>query len=158
MPAGTFVNYNNFFAKTWDGTLQLNQLATRSYKLALFTSASNAADLTVNTFSLLTNELAAQNGYTAGGFALAGVTSSASGARNFVLRANNIQIQATGGNLVFRHAVVYDTASGILVAVAPVNFVSGSALDLTITANNFWIADLSTSPNGFINYGAPVSV
>lgn len=151
MAGEKFLTFNNFIAKTWDGTIPMNLLQSRSYKLALFTGASNAADLTVTTFANLTNEISATNGYTAGGFAVSGLNVTSPSAGQFLLRAADVQIQAVGGSLVFRHAVIYDTVSGIVCFTSPVNLVGGTPTDLTVTTNNYFISQLS---NGFMLYRA----
>ena len=151
MAGEKFLVFNNFISKTWDGTSLMAGLPTRSYKLALYSGASNANDLTQTVIGNITNEIAAQNGYTAGGIALTGLTVTSPAAGQFLLRAADVQIQAVGGNLVFRHAVIYDTVTGIVCFTSPVNLVSGSPTDLTITQNNYYIAQLST---GFMLYRA----
>jgi len=151
MAGEKFKTFNQLIVKTWDATIPMNQLQSRSYKLALFTGGSNAADLTVALFSSLTGEVAAQNGYTAGGIAVSGLNVTSPAPGQYLIRATDVQIQAVGGNLTFRHAVIYDTVTGVPCFTSPVNIVSGAAADLVITANNYYIAQLST---GFMMYAA----
>jgi energy-converting hydrogenase Eha subunit E len=152
MAEGKLLAGNNFIAKTWDGTILMSTIPSRSYKMALYTGASNAADLTQTVIGNLTNEVAAQNGYVAGGFAITGLTVTSPAAGQFLLKATNLQIQATGGSLVFRHVVIYDNTTGIICYTSASNLISGVATDLTITANNYFVADLTT--NGMMLYRA----
>lgn len=82
-------------------------LSSDTLMLALFTSASNANDRTKSLYGDLTDELANANGYTTGGFALSSVTLTQSGA-TVKLASADLTIAASGGNLVFRYAVIYD--------------------------------------------------
>jgi len=151
MAGEKFKVFNSLMVKTFDNTIPMNTLQSRSYKLALFTGAGNASDLTIATFGSLTGEIAAQNGYPAGGIAITGLTVTQPVAGQYLIRGVDAQIQAVGGNLVFRHAVIYDTATGACCFTSPVNIVGGTAADLTVTQNNYYIALLSA---GFLLYAA----
>lgn len=87
------------------------QLGTHTFKAALTNTAPTQG--TDDTFSDIT-EIAAGNGYTAGGVTLAGVSFAETGAGTGVWRftANDFSWTASGGAIAtFRYVVVYDDSS-----------------------------------------------
>lgn len=105
MAASAWAFYEMFREYMADGTIDLD---TNSFDLHLYTSASNAATLTVSTATQLTNELASGNGYSQSGKALTSVTwatGASGGARRF--DCADVIFTATGGNLTnIRYAVI----------------------------------------------------
>lgn len=101
--------YDSFMKNVAD---DLVSLSTDTLKVALFTSTSNAEDLTNVEFADLTNEVAATNGYTSGGEILAGKTiTEVAGVTT--LNGTDFNITATGGSIIARFAVIYsDTSVG----------------------------------------------
>jgi hypothetical protein len=143
MAADALVFYDSFFEAVADGTMDLD---TDTFHVALFTATYTPA-AGDTTFSALTNEVANGNGYTTGGEALAGVSwSQTSGTATF--DANDTAWSASGGDLVFRHAVLYDQSVGgandligyILVDNAPANttIVDGTTLTLQWNASGIF--------------------
>ncbi len=78
---------------------------TDTIRMALFTSASNAATLSNTDFGDLTNEVSG-NGYTAGGETLANTSITLVG-DTVEFRSDPVTFNATGGNIVARFAVIY---------------------------------------------------
>lgn len=104
MAASAWRIYDSFTEDVAKGVIDLD---SHSFKLALFTSASDANDDTETAYGGLGSEVANGNGYTTGGIALSGVTVTRSGdvtTFDFV----DPQFTASGGNIVFRFAVIYD--------------------------------------------------
>lgn len=106
MAAQAWQLYNQF--KETIGLKELD-LNTDTIKMALFLSTSNCANVALATahYATLTNELANGNGYTTAGEALTGVSYSETGG-TATLTSNPASWTASGGNLVFRFAVLYD--------------------------------------------------
>jgi hypothetical protein len=107
MPAGKFKLYHSAKEFLGDGTIDLD---SHEFKVALFTSASNANTLSLEQFSELTNEIAAVNGYTAGGQVLTNVTwNRVSGTVFFDF--DDPVWTADSGPLTARFAVVYNNTN-----------------------------------------------
>lgn len=85
-------------------------LATDTLKIAL---SNTAPDLAAEAVFADITEIAAGNGYTAGGFALAGKTYTETGGVG-MLDANDLVITASGGTMGdFRYVILFDdTAAG----------------------------------------------
>lgn len=142
MAAQAWQIYNEFKATLGLKALNLN---TDAMKMALFTSASNAANVALVTaqYATLTNELANGNGYTTGGFTLGSVSySQTAGTAHFVV--GTATWTASGGNLVFRFAVIYDNTatnkdlicySTLDNTPADVTITDGTTLNVTINAS-----------------------
>lgn len=103
MAAGKWKVYDSAKEYIGDGTIDLDNDV---FKIALFSSASNANTLTNSTFASLTNELSG-NGYTSGGNTLSNVTWTRSSSTT-TFDADNSEFLASGGSLVARYAVIYD--------------------------------------------------
>ena len=71
MAATAWQLYNDGKRFIGNGTITLG---AGSFKMALFTSASNASTFTLSTFASLTNQIAATGGYVSGGKALVPAT------------------------------------------------------------------------------------
>ena len=94
---------------------KLIDLSSANIKCALFTSSSNANSNSVSpaTYATLTNELPTANGYTVGGVAVTSSWTNASGVETFSV--SNPTWTPTGGGIVARYAVLYDSVSGYLI-------------------------------------------
>lgn len=119
-------------------------------KLALFTSASNCATLTNVDFADLTNEVAAVNGYVAGGVAITGKALTLVG-DNIQFQGSKASFTAAGGSITARFAVLYsDTPTNkTLLSVSllddtPANVVinDGITFDATPAATGWFIDDI----------------
>jgi hypothetical protein len=131
MPAGKWKLYNSAKQNIGDGTTDLN---SHSFKIALFTSASDANTLTETVYSGLTNEVAGANGYTTGGQTLAGVTwSQTGGVATF--DATDVTWTASGGSITARFAVIYDDTAATKPLVC-VCLLDTAPADVTATAGN----------------------
>jgi hypothetical protein len=84
MAAGAWTFYNIARKKLADGTFDLD---TNTFRMSLYTSASNAATLTLSTRTSVTSEVTEANGYSSSGKPLASVT-WATGASAKVYRFN----------------------------------------------------------------------
>jgi hypothetical protein len=102
---------------------------------ALYTSTL-VPDLAVQeVLADLAGEVAALNGYTAGGIALTTVTWAEDGAGGMILNAADTVFTATGGSITARYAVVYNatpTAKPLLCYV----LLDTTPADVTVTAGN----------------------
>lgn len=95
--------FNAFKETAFEGM----NLGTDTFKIAL----TNTAPVAGNTVLGDITEISAGNGYTAGGMAVAGVTSAqTSGAYKFSF--NDVTLTAAGGSIgPFRYAVLYDVTT-----------------------------------------------
>ena len=84
MAAGAWTFYNIARKKLADGSFDLD---TNAFRMSLYTSASNAATLTLSTRTSVTSEVTEANGYSSSGKPLASVT-WATGASAKVYRFN----------------------------------------------------------------------
>ncbi len=128
-----------------DGTFDLD--APSSWKMALFTSASNADSLgTITKYGDLTGEVAQANGYTTGGVALttASWTQSA-GTATFTV--SNAVWTASGGPITARFAVIYwnGTLNGVVNPVLCVCLLDATPADVTATDGNTLTVQINAS-------------
>ena len=106
--------YNKFNAFVADVCNKVHDLATDSCKIML----TNTAPVATNAVKADITDIAAGNGYTAGG-AAAGSPSSTQTSGTETFSANNVTFTASGGTIgPFRYAVIYNStaASGNLIA------------------------------------------
>lgn len=103
-------------------------LGTDSFKVALFLSTSNIGSGST-TFSALTNEHAAANGYTAGGIA---TTLSLSGTTTVTAAFTQTQWTASGGSIVARFGVLYEVSGRVLAYF----LLDSTPADVTVTVGN----------------------
>lgn len=103
--------------------------ASSTFKIALFASTSNISSSST-TYSGLTNELSTANGYTSGGQA---ITLTPSGTTSVTLTPSTNEVwTASGGSIVARFAVIYQT-SGDVVAYC---LLDNTPADVTVTTGN----------------------
>ena len=108
MAAGAWTFYNIAKKKLADGTMDLD---TNTFRMSLYTSASNAATLTLSTRTSVTSEVTEANGYSSSGKALTGVTWAA-GASAKVFRWNAAALvwTAAGGSIgPIKFAVIWQS-------------------------------------------------
>ncbi|MCH8201288.1 MAG: hypothetical protein IIB85_05135 [Chloroflexi bacterium] len=122
-----------------DATIVLD---TDSFKMALFLSTSDISD-TEETFSGITNEHAAANGYSAGGIAL--TTLTITGTTSIICDTSTNPVwTASGGPIIARYAVIYEVAGNILCwtvldnGPADVTATDGNTLTVTINAGGIF--------------------
>ena len=102
MTAGAISTYDKWPLFNSNGTIQ----SGHTFKAALFQTSSNAATLTHDRLSDLTNELAAANGYTAGGITLANFTVTES-AGVTIYDCDDFDFIPSGGDLTALYCVIY---------------------------------------------------
>lgn len=113
-------------------------------KMALFTSSSNLS-ATSTTFAGVTNEVAAANGYTAGGIS---VTMTATGTTTVaVTLVSNPVWTASGGSITARFAAIYEVSGNVLcfctLDSTPADVVTGSGNTLTIVPSGSGVISLA---------------
>jgi len=134
MSAQAFKVYN--LAKKKLGQALLN-LSTGNFRVGLYTSASNAATLTLGTLASLTSEVTEANGYSSSGKACATrVWTVGASAKSYKFDFDDIIFTATGGTIPsIKFAVIWASGASAgarhLVAVA-----SLTSTQFTLSANN----------------------
>jgi hypothetical protein len=111
-----------------------------TFKMALFTSAGNASNPTQTTYGSLTGELPTANGYTVGGVTLTGVSLTQATA-TVTWATGNATWTASGGSLVFRYAVIYDSTTGDVICWA---LLDNTPADITVTSGNSFTVQINT--------------
>jgi hypothetical protein len=109
MAVGQWTFYNMFREYMADGTLDLD---TTGWRIALFTSASNANTATLSIYNQINNEVASVTGYSTSGKTLSGVTwitGASAGVRRWDATATVWTATASPIANV-RHAVIYKSA------------------------------------------------
>ena len=133
MAADAWVLYNKAIEYIGDGT---HDLDTHTFKIALFTSTYVPA-LTDTSYAALSGELAGSFGYTTGGETLAGVTwTEAAGVVTF--DATNPSWIASGGDLVFRYAVIYNSTDAGT-ALLCYSLLDNTPADITVTDGSQYV-------------------
>ena len=136
MAVGAYTFYNTFRKKLGAKLLALN---SDVFKVALFTSASNAATLTLSTLGSVTNEIAATGGYVAKGRNMVnpGWTVGAS-AKQWKFKGSAPIFTANGGPLTnVKFAVIVDDSVGASAGLRPlVCFSQLSTGQFTISTGN----------------------
>ena len=146
MAASAWAFYNQFKMFLADGTIDLDN---DTFRLGLYTSASNAATATLSTRGQITNEVANGNGYTTGGKTLSAVTwatGASAGEMRFDCTAKIFS--ASGGSIAnVRYAVVYDESTGASAGNRKICFYSAlSTAQFTVTDGN--TLTITPSANG----------
>jgi hypothetical protein len=106
MAAGAWTVYNEALKYLMTGDIDLD---SATFRMSLFTSASNAATATLSTISEVTNEVSEANGYSSSGKALTGVTwAQGASAREMRFDCTALVWTATGGAIAaVKHAVIW---------------------------------------------------
>jgi len=145
MAAGPWVLHDKAKLYMQDGTVDLD---THTLKVALFTSASNVATTSVDGLAAATNQVAAGNGYTTGGWTVTGAAlSEASGTVKF--DSNDPAWTASGGSITAKYAVLYDDTVTSPVAdpiichceletTGSVTVTDGNTLTIQLSANGYF--------------------
>ena len=117
MAASAWQLYN--YAKRYIGNGTI-ELGVGNFKMALFTSASNASTFTLSTFASLTSEISATGGYTSGGKALVPATGqwtvgASAKQMKFTYSAIGLTFTASGSSLSnIKYAVIYQSGGKLL--------------------------------------------
>ena len=117
MAASAWQLYN--YAKRYIGNGTI-ELGVGNFKMALFTSASNASTFTLSTFASLTSEISATGGYTSGGKALVPATGqwtvgASAKQMKFTYSAVGLTFTASGSSLSnIKYAVIYQSGGKLL--------------------------------------------
>jgi hypothetical protein len=117
MAASAWQLYNDGKRYIGNGTIELG---VGNFKMALFTSASNASTFTISTFASLTNEISATGGYVTGGKALVPATGQwTTGASakqmKFTYSTVGLTFTASGSSLNdIKYAVIYQSGGKLL--------------------------------------------
>lgn len=137
MAAGAWTFTTEGRTKLLDGTFDID---TDVFKMALLLSTSNIGAAST-TYAGLTNEHANANGYTTGGQTL---TMSLSGTTTVTVDCNDQTWTASGGSIVARFAVIYESAGRVLCyclldsAPADVTATDGNTLTVQINASGIF--------------------
>lgn len=146
MAAGAWTFYNEFKKYLGDGSVDLD---ANTWRMSLFTSASNAATATLSVISEVTNEVTEANGYSSSGKALTGVT-WATGASASEMRFDSTAViwTATGGTIPnVKIAVLWKEGASAgarklmaysLLSTSQFTIGSGNTLTVTPSANGYW--------------------
>lgn len=117
MAASAWQLYNDGKRYIGNGTIQLG---VGNFKMALFTSASNASTFTISTFASLTNEISATGGYVTGGKALVPATGqwtvgASAKQMKFTYSTVGLTFTASGASLTnIKYAVIYQSGGKLL--------------------------------------------
>lgn len=140
MAANALAFYHQFKEDLGKG---LTDLDSDTLKVALLTSAYTP-DAAHDEYSDLTNEVANGNGYVTGGATLTGVTFEQT-AGVAKLDSDDVSWTASGGNITFRYAVLYNSTDGKLIGYilldntpANITILNGNTYTLQIPANGWF--------------------
>lgn len=135
MAAGTWTFTNGGRTKLLDGTFDID---TDSWKMALFTSASNLGAATT-TYAGVTSEVANANGYTTGGIA---VTLTLSGTTTVTVDVSVDPVwTASGGSITARFAAIYEVSGNVLCFC----LLDSTPADVTATDGNTLTVQINAS-------------
>ena len=147
MAATAWAFYDSFRQKLGDGTIDLDD---DNFKIALYTSASNAATATLSINGSVTNEVTNGNGYVTGGLQISAVTWAAgasAGVRRFDSTAKIFS--ASSGDIAnIKYAVLLDETVGTATTRPVVCYSTLSTTQFTITDGNT-LTITPHDPNGY---------
>lgn len=129
---GTITPYNHFSKLLADGSIDW---VNDTVNLMLLT-ASHTIDLANTVKADLTNELAAGNGYTAGGIALTGKTLTQVSGIQWKADADDVTFPFTG-SVTFRYGVLYivGTVNGLIDPLLAYILFDSTPADITTSTN-----------------------
>jgi len=140
MAADKWKTYDSFLELMGDNTIDMDG---DTFKVALFTSTSNAATLTNSELGDLTNEVTNANGYTTGGNTLTSVTwSQVSGTVTF--DSADTVWTASGGSITARFAVIYSDTS-VNDKLVAYSLLDNAPADVTATDGNTLTIQMNAS-------------
>lgn len=141
MAVGAWTFYTKFRRNIGRGAVTLH---TGTFKIALLTSASNAATIALSVYTSLTGEVALANGYTTNGGSKGTITQTwTTGASAGQIRFNYTPARvwtAGAGNIAnVKFAVIYGSAGSHLIcysqlSTAQFNITPGNTLTITASA------------------------
>ena len=141
MAAGKWKLYESAKLGIANGEIDLD---THSFKIALFSSASNCDTLSgTTTLASLTNQLATANGYTQNTKAVTITTANTSGTIT-VDETTNPSWTASGGSITARFAVIYDDTHASDQALC-VCLLDTTPADVTATDGNTFTITMNAS-------------
>jgi len=127
MAAGAWTFPNSARTDLLNGTFDLD---TDTFLIALFLSTSNIGAAST-TYAGVTNEHANANGYTTGGFSLGALTLAGTTTVTVDDPADAVWT-ASGGSIVARYAVIYESAGRVLCYC----LLDSTPADVTVTSGN----------------------
>lgn len=134
MAASAWVIYNDAKRSLMDGTLDIDN---EVWRLALFTSASNAATATLLVKTSVTSEVTSANGYTVGGNALTVTWSIGASASEMRFDSTATSWSAGGGSIsAVKYAVIFASGGNELLCYSTLTTAQFEVTDtnsLTIT-------------------------
>jgi len=130
--AGPWVIHDGFKLRGYDGTGLNIAAAGNALKIALATSASNAATTSVNNYASLTNELSTANGYTSGGATISQTWTGTSTVTHAL--SANVVWTATG-TITARFAILYDNTDTNKTIIAHC-LLDSTPADVSVTSGN----------------------
>lgn len=137
MAADAWVLYNTGKLKIHDSTFAL---AADTLKCALVLSTYTPATTHTTWASISSNEHANGNGYTTGGATVAGTVTQSSGTVTFDVA--DPSWTASGGSIVCRYAVLYDSTTGDLIAYS---LLDNTPANVTVTDTNILTIQINAS-------------
>jgi hypothetical protein len=142
MAASGFVLYNTAKRYIADGTIDIDGAA---WRMALFTSASNAGALTLSAKAQITNEVAEQFGYSSSGKALVNIKwQQGRSAGEMMFTSDQFFWSANAGDILsVKWAVIFDPGTGKALArsqlsAAQFNVTAGNRLTITPAATGYF--------------------
>ena len=140
MAADKWKIYDSFLEFMGDNTIDMDG---DTFKIALYTSASNAATITTGDKASLTDEVANANGYLTGGNTLASVTWAQSSGTVTFDSADSVWT-ASGGSIVARFAVIYSDTS-VTDKLVAYSLLDNTPGDITVTDGNTLTIQMNAS-------------
>lgn len=147
MAAGAWTFYNAAKKHLMDGAIDLD--APNVFRISLYTSASNAASLTLSTLTAVTGQVAEANGYSSSGKLLSAVTWAVGASATEMRFDCTAKIwTATGGAIsAVKYAVIWTTGASALarkllcfsqLSTAQFSITTGNTLTITPSANGIF--------------------
>lgn len=140
MAAGAWTFYNAAKKHLMDATIDLD---AGGFRMNLYTSASNAATLTLSTIAAITNQVAEANGYSSSGKPLTAITWGV-GASATEMRFDSTAVvwTAAGGAIsAVKFAVLWQGTLALCfsqLSTAQFSVTSGNTLTITPSANGYF--------------------